>query len=65
MDIQLMKEDGQPWGPWFSENAIQRIAPVGHRLSGASMRNTFSMRTGPGIPTISVALTKGGMISQL
>ena len=54
------------WSAWVTEAAIFRPAlPGACRLSGEMLRHSFYIGTGPTTATLSVAVTKGGMISQL
>jgi hypothetical protein len=39
LDIQLITEEGEPWGPWFRETAVLRTHCLGlNRLSGDGIR---------------------------
>lgn len=66
VEMQMEKEDGTPWGPWFVEPAVQRPYTNGMtRLSGMNMRQQFFMGTSPHNPNFSVATAKGGLPSLL
>lgn len=54
------------WSAWMTEDAIFRpLTPDVCRLSGVAMRSYYYFGTGPNMPTLSIASTKGGMSSQL
>lgn len=54
------------WSAWVAEPTIFRQSfPGGCRLSGEMIQQWFYIGTGPTTVTLSVATTKGGMISQL
>ena len=65
LEVQLVRESGEPWSEIFLERALIR-QPFGvHRLSGLGLRHNFFIGTGPGFDRLSMANTKGGMSSML
>jgi hypothetical protein len=66
VQVQLVRNDGTPWGNWINERALIRQSSAGvPRLSGVGIRCVLYIGTGPINRLLAVAATKGGLGSLL
>lgn len=66
VEVHLAGNDGNPWGRWVTERAIVREPnPSIKRLSGAGIRRTYFIGTGPSNDIVGVSTTSAGLSSLL
>jgi hypothetical protein len=66
VEVQLVRESGDPWSPSFLEWAVIRQSGPGlPRLTGVEFRRNFIIGTEPSFDHLSITSSKGGTSSLL